>query len=69
MKHPFIKKFIIIYLSAVALVLVYFIFKTLFLEDETRELKQFNTTTQKSKKRDVLQEKEEARRFILLPKK
>ena len=69
MKHPFIKKFIIIYLSAVALVLAYFIFKTLFLEDETRELKQFNTTTQKSKKRDVLQEKEEARRFILLPKK
>ncbi len=69
MKHPFIKKFIIIYLSAVALVLAYFIFKTLFLEDETRELKQFNTTTQESKKRDVLQEKEEARRFILLPKK
>ena len=69
MKHPFIKKFIIIYLSAVALVLAYFIFKTLFLEDNTRELKQFNTTTQKSKKKEVVQEKEEARQFILLPKK
>ena len=69
MKHPFIKKFMIIYLSAVVLVLAYFIVKTLFLEDKAIELKSFNTTKQELEKVEVVQEKEEARRFMLLPKK
>jgi len=69
MKHPFIKKFMIIYLSAVVLVLAYFIVKTLFLEDKVVELKSFNTTKQELEKVEVVQEKEEARRFMLLPKK
>jgi len=68
MKHPFIKKFIIIYLSAVALVLAYFIFKTLFLEDKEIELKSFNTNKEEVKKVEVIQEKAEAK-FLLLPAK
>jgi len=68
MKHPFIKKFMIIYLSAVVLVLAYFIVKTLFLEETVVELKSFDTTTQEIKKAEVKEEKKEAR-FMLLPKK
>jgi amino acid permease len=68
MKHPFIKKFIIIYLSAVALVLAYFIVKSIFTQDKEIELKSFNTSTQEIEKEERVKENKEAR-FLLLPKK
>jgi amino acid permease len=68
MKHPFIKKFIIIYLSAVALVLAYFMVKSIFTQDKEIELKSFNTSTQEIEKEERVKENKEAR-FLLLPKK
>jgi amino acid permease len=68
MKHPFIKKFIIIYLSAVALVLAYFIVKSIFTQDKEIELKSFNTSTQEIEKEELVKENKEAK-FLLLPKK
>jgi len=70
MKHPFIKKFIIIYLSAVALVLIYFLFKTLFIEDKEIELKSFNTPKSKNEiSTDKIEYKETGNKFLLLPKR
>jgi len=68
MKHPFIKKFIIIYLSAVALVLAYFIFKTLFIQDKEIKLKSFKLSTEEVKEIEIKEEKKETK-FMLLPKK
>lgn len=58
----------IIYLSAVVLVLAYFIVKTVFTQDKEVELKSFNTSAEKVKE-EVLEEKTEETRFMLLPKK
>ncbi len=69
MKHPFIKKFIIIYLSAVVLVLLYFIIKTLFLEDKEIELKSFNEKKESVIQEDLPSKKKSEQRFLLLPSK
>ena len=69
MKHPFIKKFIILYLSAVVLVLLYFIIKTLFLEDKEIELKSFNEKKESVIQEDIPSKKKSEQRFLLLPYK
>ncbi len=68
MKHPFIKKFIIIYLSAVALVLAYFIFKTLFMHDKEIKLKSFKLSSEEVNNTEIKKEKKELR-LMLLPKR
>ena len=68
LKHPFVKKFLFIYLTAVVLVVLYFISKMLFTQEKEIELKQFNTTKQEVKAETKEDQLEPKRKFILLPK-
>ena len=68
LKHPFVKKFLFIYLAAVLLVVLYFISKMLFTQEKEIELKHFNTTQQEVKAETKAEKSAQKRKFILLPK-
>ena len=68
MKHPFVKKFLYIYIGAVILVLGYFAFKTLFTEEKAINLKSFNTS-HKAIEKPIEVKEEKTTKFLLLPKK
>lgn len=76
--HPFkplMRKMIVIYAIAVAMVVVYFILRLFFSQDKAIELREFNTKTKTMK--DVQKDKEEqheeetglGQKFMLLPHK
>jgi len=67
LKHPFVKKFLFIYLSAVVLVLGYFFYKSFFTQEKVIELKSFDTRTKELKKPEKVKEEPKAK-FLLLPK-
>lgn len=57
-----------IYLSAVVMVLVYFIIKTLFLEEKEFELKSFDTKNEEPKSLEAIKPERKSQ-FLLLPPK
>ena len=69
-KNLFVKRFLFIYAISVALVLIYFIFKMLFLEEKEIEYKSFSKPQEKVETEEVVENiQDEEKRFILLPKK
>ena len=69
-KNPFVKKFLFIYAIAVVLVLLYFLLKTLFLEEKEITYKSFHEANGSETISDVQEKREEEKiHFIVLPKK
>ena len=71
---PLMKKLLIIYALAVAMVLVYFILRVLFPQNTPVELKHFNTQSEasgeiKKGKEEDKNETEAQQKFMLLPQK
>jgi len=65
---PFVKKFLYIYLSAVALVLLYFLFKTLFIPDTEITPKSFEREQVQAQQPIQEQKPTQAKeKFLLLP--
>lgn len=66
---PLMKKLMIIYLLAIAMVIVYFILRFFFHQDKALELRHFNTQSAAAEKvkNDKKEETESQQKFILLP--
>lgn len=70
---PLMKKLILIYGLALAVVIVYFILRSFFPQEKAMELKHFNTGTQAvegvqtDKKEQAHKETQPQQRFMLLP--
>ena len=74
--RPYIKKFLLLYIIAVTLVLLYFVLKILFSEEKVTKQKHFNTVrevnrtkinSKESLNNETPQEQNRSKPFLLLP--
>jgi len=68
---PLMKKLMIIYLLAVAIIIVYFILRIFFHQDKALKLRHFNTQTEATEEfqNDKEKETQSQQKFMLLPQK